>query len=200
MRNIILLLTLCFLVACNNRQQKIPPAPETPKALTENGKKESSFSKRSGDVDLVEALFTELAESNPALAELEENIAATESRFTDSASAFNQYDQRNNRYYTSARQHAASIKDSLLRLQLETMISTSEKAYSARINPYVLLLQQVKTKKQHLYDLFVVVKLVKTMQLIEKYQQNNLPSAKPVEALEKDIDKLIRKTDSLTKQ
>jgi hypothetical protein len=63
-----------------------------------------------------------------------------------------------------------------------------------------MLLKLAEDRRKALNDLHILLKLVKTLPMIEKYQQENLPSEKPIEALIRQYDKLIREADAATKK
>jgi hypothetical protein len=62
------------------------------------------------------------------------------------------------------------------------------------------LLKTVEFKTANLNDIHVILKVFKTLRVIEEYQKTNLPSTKPIENLINEYNKAIQKTESLTKK
>jgi hypothetical protein len=204
MRPLLLLSILfCVLLSCNNRPPAQQPAPDTPEALQEkkSGGIDLSLSKSRYDrEDLVESLYDELVDKTPELKDIEERIDYLSDAKTDSVKDFNFFDQKNNSYYGSANAHADRITDSLLRDRIRSIITVSQAKYKAQIKRHTDLVEFMDSKSVKLGDLHIVLKLVKTLTMIEKHQKDNIPSAKPIEQVIREYDKTIQKVDSLSKK
>ena len=79
------------------------------------------------------------------------------------------------------------------------LVDNSLTQYKTKIAIHNNLLSSINSKDITLDDLHFVLKLTKTLAVMEKYQSGNLPSAKPLEEISKAYDKVISKTDALTK-
>lgn len=201
MMRILLIPIISFLFfSCKQPGKNTELTPDTPKALQEKSSSEAIFSKRSYPDDLVESLYSELTDKTPELKDLEEMISKLEDQKSDSVESFKKFDQKNTSYYNSANQHLQQIKDSLIRKKIKSIIDSSLSAYNSKTRRYKNLISTLYLKEINLEDLHIVLKLVKTLQLIEKYQKENIPSTKSIEKVIEGFDKAIQKTDTLTKE
>lgn len=191
---------LFILNACKNPERNNPLPPDTPKALQKDDGGSYGFSKRGGyDNDLVQKLYAELSEKTLVLKQLDESIEALPSKGADSVKKFRDYNTQNESYYRKAKEYITSIQDSLLRLRITSLIDSSLGNYHSKIARHTNLEKSIVKKQMSLYDLHIVLKLVKTLPLIEKYQKDAMPSTKPLENLSIDYDALINKTGSQMK-
>lgn len=190
------IITLAFL-SCNQKKQKQAPAPGTPKALQESGSTEYSIlSKRSGREDLVESLYDELVNKTPELKDIEKQIAYLDEARTDSVEVFNNFNQKNEGYYGDAERHLTQLSDSILKNKISMMISNSQSKYKTQVAGHNDLLATLNSKNIQLKDMHILLKIVKTLPLIEKYQKDNIPGKKPIEKTISEFDKTINKIDS----
>ena len=192
---IIFILTL--LVSCGGGQTENnkPTQQETPKALQDSKLEIKSYS-RSGD--LTEELYQELVGKTPALKKLEDDLDAFIPKPNDLKDKFNQYDSKSNSYYNSANYKATAISDSLLKKKIISLIMTSNNKYSAKTAELNSLLKQISKDGATLNDHHSVLKIVLTLPMIEKYQDDNKPNKKEFKDLINQQEKLIIQTDSLT--
>lgn len=195
----VLLIPLSFfiLLSCNQKKQQQAPAPETPKALQETGSAEFSLlSKRGYREDLVENLYAELVSTNPDLKAIEKQISYLDEARTDSIEPFNNFNQKNEEYYKDAQQRLLLLTDSALKNKISLLISNSQSKYNTQITGHNNLLSLLNSKNIKLKDMHVILKIVKTLPLIEKYQHDNITDKKPIEKTINEFDKTLKKIDS----
>ena len=188
---------LTLLVSCGGGQTENnkPTQQETPKALQDSKLEIKSYS-RSGD--LTEELYQELVGKTPALKKLEDDLDVFIPKPNDLKDKFNQYDSKSNSYYNSANYKATAISDSLLKKKIISLIMTSNNKYSAKTAELNMLLKQISKDGATLNDHHSVLKIVLTLPMIEKYQDDNMPNKKEFKDLINQQEKLIIQTDSLT--
>jgi hypothetical protein len=188
-------------VSCKRPGNEPAASPGTPAALQEkSSSSEIGLSKSRNDDDLVESLYAELLEKNPKLKELEKTIDDLNDQKSDSGKIFGKYDSKNISYYNAAQQHMGTISDSILRLRIKAIIDNSLNKYNNNVARHKNLISMINSKDITLENLHIVLKIVKTLPVMEKYQIENLPSTKPMERVVHNFDKAIQQTDSLTKQ
>lgn len=197
---ITVLITSILFFSCNRSAKKIESIPETPKALQESSSSETFFSKKRYDEDMVESLYAELAEKTPELKSLEESIFRLRDQKKDSTEPFEKFDGKNTTYYHAAETHILQIKDSLLRQRINIMIDNSIENYNRRISNHKNLILTLDSKEANLQDLHQILKLVKTLAVLEKFQKENVPSTKSLEKIIVDYNKTIKKIDTLTEK
>lgn len=190
----VFILTLLF--SCGNKQTSDNSTikQETPKALQDDKLEIKSYS-RSGD--LTEELYQELIGKNPALKKLEDELNAFRPKPNEITNKFNNYDSKSNSYYSSANYKAAAIKDSLLRMKILSLITTSNKQYTTKTAELNSLIKQIAENGATLNDHHSVLKIVLTLPMIEKYQNENKLDKKEFKNLIKQQEDLIERTDSL---
>lgn len=197
-KSLLVTFVVLALLSCNNSRTQDKPSKETPKALEDNSSSFELISKR-GPSDLVESLYKELISKNPSLKDLEKQIQELNSSKADSTIVFDNYNEKNLSYFNSAANHISAIKDSVLRQKMKTLIDDHSRVYNASIASHLGFLSTIEANDVSLSDLHTVLKLVKTLPLIEKYQKDNLPDTKPLEGYINQQKKAINLADSLIK-
>jgi len=198
---IIPLLVFCFvaLFSCNNKKNSDKPAEndELPEALQENKKRNGlEFYKRDPG-DLVENIYRELEKEDPLLKELSEKINILREQKKDSLETFITFENKNISFYTAARHHNGRIEDSALKHRIQILINQSFEQYNNRIQTIKHLIKLLDSKTKSLNDLHETLKIIRTLPIIEKYQQTNLPTATSLEAVIKGYNSAIQLADSL---
>jgi hypothetical protein len=168
-----------------------------PEALQEEKKSVFSLSKGRGHQDIIEKLYEELVKETPALQDLEKSIQEVNNNRQDSTRLFAEFDQKNNSYYTTSEQYINSITDSALKQHIRTLIGKSLEKYNYQVQPNKALTEIIAGKGIRLSDLHTVLKLTKTVSVMEKYQQTSLPSPHPLQAVNREYDMVIEKTKKL---
>jgi hypothetical protein len=194
----ILIGTFILFFSCNSVSEHESINHEEPKALEEKSSYEE-ISKVRND-NLVESLYNELVEKTPELKQLESKIEVLEKSKNDSIILFTKYNQNNQSYYHSVNSNLVQIKDSLLRNKIKLLITNSLKKYNSQILKQEELLKLMDLKSVTLNDLHTILKITKSLSVIEKYQTENMPSAKSLERYLKELDGTIQTTDSLANQ
>jgi hypothetical protein len=192
-RTLTIFIVLALLTgACKPRQKK-DPAP----TILEGKKVDVSdiYKKRGGD--LVEALYNELVQQSDELKALEDQIRDLQKNWPDSIDSFKKFSDKSNAYYEAAGRKTAFITDSLLRRRMIALIHTSQRNYSDSIIHFTMLDSLLKKRAASLNDLHQVLKLTKTLPLIEEFQKKHKPDTAAAQHATRDLDALIQKLDSL---
>jgi hypothetical protein len=150
--------------------------------------------------DLVESLYGELVDKTPELSQLEDKIENLRKSKGDSAESFNQYNQNNQAYFGAVNSHIEQIKDTVLRDKMKTFITANLSKYNEKVSPHLALLKAIEYKNVSLNDLHSVLKITRTLPLIEKYQRDNLPTTKSIKGFSKRLDETLKYADTLVKK
>jgi hypothetical protein len=193
-----LAMLILLLVSCNYDRKQAEPTPAVPKALEDKSSSFELVSKRGYD-DLVENLYNDLADKDVELKKLEDKIDELDKSRYDSTSVFNKFNEKSQSYFSSADRHAAEIKDSLLRDKMRTLLENNLARYNSSVIKHNDLLKVIEARGLTISDLHTVLKIVKTLPLIEKYQKDNLPGTKSLEGYIKQQDETIKLADTLIK-
>ncbi|MEI7594354.1 MAG: hypothetical protein WCK02_01300 [Bacteroidota bacterium] len=167
----------------------------TPKALQESEREISSYKSSS---DLTEELYQEIVDKTPSLKKLEEDIDAFNSKPNAFFDNFNQYDSKSKNYYGSVNNKASAITDSLLKSKIQSLIALSSKKYANKCVELNSLINQISTNSVSLNDRHNALKIILTMPIIEKYQDDNKPDKKEFKNLIKEQENLIIQTEKAT--
>jgi hypothetical protein len=199
MKKILLILfIITILLACNSNRNQDAQQPPIPKALEEKGSY-SVITKR-GYNNVVEDLYEELVKNTTELQNIEAGIDAVSNNRNDSTKNFNFYNDKNEGYYLQANQKINEIKDSLLKEKVKELLATSGSKYKNKVEAHKKFIENINTKMISLADLHTFLKIKTTMAVMEKYQTDNMPSTKPIEAYLKQIDNVANKVDGFIKK
>lgn len=187
------------LASCDNTRAKQNHKQDTPKALEEKSSSYEIISKRSND-DLVESIYNELVSKDIDLKNLETKIDELNKSKKDTTELFNNFNAKNQSYFTSADRHVFNIKDSLLREKIKNVVANQLTKYNSKISMHNELLKVIEEKQMTISDLHNVLKIVRTLPLIDKYQKENLPNIKSLEGYIKQQENTIQIVDTLSKK
>jgi len=194
MKKLILISTLILVtfVSCDNSRIKENQAQkqETPEALQDESKYDI-ISKR-GYGDILESLYGELASKTPELKELENKLDTLSASKSDSTTSFDRYNRKNQSYYSYADNHVKQINDSVLRKKMRSLILSSLTKYNSKIYRHTEILKLIDTQTMTLVDLHEMLIITTTLPLIEKYQNDNLPTTKSINGYLMQLDKVVR--------
>lgn len=121
------ILLILFLLSCRNNQtsNEKPEVNETPKALQEKKLDFESYGRKSSN--LIDELYSDLVENSPELLQLENDLERINLKPKALKDNLNAFDNKSERYYSSAEYKTSQITDSLLRVQIQSIISKSKK-------------------------------------------------------------------------
>ncbi len=194
--NILMVLALAFLLSCGENRQggdTKHTEKETPKPLQTDEIAISSFR---GKHDLTQELYDELVNKNVDLQKLEKDIEDFNPNVA--SEKFYTYDNKSTNFYNSANEKISSINDSLLKKRILSIILTSENKYHNKTNELNSILKSISQNKLTLNDHHSVLKILLTLPIIEKYQQDSKPDKNEFKSLQIEQQKLIKRIDSLT--
>lgn len=191
-----------FCSACN-----FNPAKDTPKTKTEIPEplkdEQSGFGlKKSGlrDGSLMNDIYNDLAKKDPELRNLEDQLQHFYGDLPDSLKEFNNYDAKTDSYYSSANGSLSSIKDTVLRARLSTLIAESKSKYLDKISRFSNLIRHIDSNEVKIEDYHAVLKIAATLPVIEKYQDESMPNIKSTANAANEAQRLKAKTLQLSKK
>ncbi|MFN8265082.1 MAG: hypothetical protein U0T11_03360 [Chitinophagaceae bacterium] len=191
LRYFLLSLTILLLLSCTDHKKNEVEKKEPPQALKDKPDSYELISKRFSGDDLVEELYAELVSQNADLKQLEKTIDSLKSEQSELKLAFNTFDGKNKNYYETANNHIQKIKDSVLANKVKQLITNSLKKYNASVKLNNELLSTIENKTLTINDLHVVIKIMKTLPLIEQYQKESKPDPNLLKEFIKTQEKLI---------
>lgn len=135
----------------------------------------------------MDVLYQELLEKDINLKEIENRMTVINKEEYDSSKTFKTYNAKNSAYYTAATKYANNIKDSMLKAKMKKMIANSLAAYKNEVKDFDSLQQQIISTDVHLEDLYNMLKLVRTLSVLEEYQRKYMPGTSSMESLLNDM-------------
>ncbi len=193
----IIIISSVLMISCSEDQSTNNKVnqKETPQALKEDKLVELKYSRSS---DLTEELYQELVDKSPLLKTLENDLDAILPKYGEANEEFNKYDAKSNNYYGSAEYKASFLSDSLLKIKIKKLISSSKDNYKSKTNEINKLIEQISRNNTTLKDQHLALKIVLTLPLIEKYQDDNKPNSNKFNDIINNQNKMIFQIDSLT--
>ena len=194
---LILLAATINIIACIQPNKSSKQQQKTPKALEDKNTSFEIASKRGYD-DLVESLYTELTEKNAELKKFEAAIDGLEKSQNDSSASFVNYNAKNQSYFHAVDRHIEQIKDSVLREKIKSVIAESFTRYNTLLTSNNRLFKYIQQKNIELTDLHTILKITKTLPLIEKYQADNLPDTNSLKGAAIQVDETIKQINTIS--
>lgn len=191
MRKILLLIIIIPLFSCKRETVETENKKEVPEAL-----KDKSYSRGSSRGNLVEELYEDLVSKSSELQKLETEIENFETG--EVQKEFFNYNSKSENYYSSATYQAREIKDSITRKKILALIEKSNNQYFEKSKELNDLFETVNDKQKTIEDYHTVLKIVLTLPMITKYQNENLPTKTNFENKIKSEDSLIDKIQNRT--
>lgn len=186
----ILVLTACNKTETTDKNQK----NQVPKALQDQTT--INIGRYRSNSDLSEEIYQELVSNSVELKKLEDELEKFNPK--DTLSLFNDYDEKSEEYYRSADNQVNSIKDSILKIKMLDVLKNSNEKYSQKTAELNQLLKTIYKKRGDISDYHTALKIVLTIPVIEKYQNENMPSKSAFEKIIKDQNVLIEKIKNNT--
>lgn len=198
MKTYLLIWLLPVFVILSCREKKPPPTKPVPTVLEGKSIDVASLLKKGRSTDLVDALYEELMAKSDTLQQLDAAIRQLSEQQKQASDSFRIFDQKNKVYYQAADNKLPAIRDSLLRKKLMQILRESRQRYNKRTAPYIVLDSLIAYRSATISDLYLLLKVMKTLPVIEQYQQDHLPGSAPAEVFHTHLDSLWRRLDSLT--
>ena len=199
MKNTIIFLLLVFICSCKNNDEFKPKKSKgIPGAFQEKSVDVNSLKKK--DTDLVNVLYKEIISKDAVLKQLENEIEKLENTKDDSLKVFTEYNKNNTDYYQTFEKHLGDIKDSLLRTRIKIMLDSSLIDYRNKLSSQQKIFDTANSLYTSLSDLHWVLKLSKTLAVMETYQDQNIPDTTTLKNTIEKLNNTLRLTDSMLQQ
>ncbi len=195
------LILIISISACHQTEKAKPvdEKAELPEALDDSKKDVVSF-KRYPSGNLIDAIYINLVKKTPDLQNLEDQLQKFNEGKADSLQAFNNYVSKIESYYGSANQDIENIGDSVLKARLKVLFAAEKGRYKLIANKFKILINDTDNENMVMKDYYETLKLVSTLPVIVKYQNNNTPDIKSVKAINYEAKLLKAKTVKLVKK
>lgn len=165
-----------LLAGCSSPQEKpdeVPAALQDPDVVQDI---KGSLSGRGYSKDLVDALFADVLKQDTALQSLLIALDKQMVAHGDSLERIRRYEAQNGSYYEAALAHTEQLSDSVERDQQRGILQQSEARYSASMAASRDLMQRYDLVQRRTTELVELIKLKRTLALMEKYQLQERPA------------------------
>ncbi len=187
------LLTSLFLGACS----KETPATEQIRSTTTATLVGSTASETRMPTDMVDELYSDLTAQNEALADLEKEMAKLRREQAEATQPYMLYNGKSKQYYNDALNLSSAIDDSLLKNSVEVLIKKSEHLFLKRSLKQDQHLAKLTQAYAEVEDNYKALKIILTLDLIEKYQQQKAPATASYQGLIERLQQSIKHIDGL---
>jgi hypothetical protein len=196
------LVAVVFSVGCKPAPAKDPSTPgaEIPEALKDEKSSSGFLTKSNLRGSMMDNIYDDLTKKDPALQKLEEQLQHFNAGFPDSLKKFNEYANKSTAYYSSANESLNMLKDTVLRNQLRALLADSKSKYMGKISRFSNLMAHIDSNRIKIEDYHTVLKVVTTLPVIEKYQDNTMPDITSTANLANEAQRLRAKTYQLVKK
>jgi alpha-N-acetylglucosamine transferase len=147
---------------------------------------------RSGyEVNILDEIYEKLEESRPDLKSLNDNLKELQKFNENPLNEYGIYADKTSLYFNNADILVNSIQDSILRQQMIDILTTSKSTFSKNHTELERLILDFNSKNTNINDMYLSIKLINTLPLIEQYQKQN------VEIHEKNYREIIERQSKL---
>ncbi|MDR2238062.1 MAG: hypothetical protein LBE92_18215 [Chryseobacterium sp.] len=179
-------------IACGENRRDHPPAVANAVDNAESSVSGSLKSSYRSD-DMIDQIYSELLKTDKNLQALDDRLTKI---YQESAKVLGSYEpvlRKSESFYQDARQKAVSIKDTLLKKEVEQQIKISADQYDLKIRNIKELIKKINTNSEIMTDQYIALKIRKTLPEIQKYQ-----NAHPLKT--DSLEHFIRKQENLLNQ
>jgi len=158
----------------------------------------TKFSYGKGRYNLVDKYFQEIVNESPELKILESELRNLENKQEKLEDDFKNYHSKSKEYYKDATDVMNEISDSALKRKMLSIITKSTENYNSKSLVINNNLKTITKNDVVLSDYHRVLKLVKTLAFMEKYQNEAKPQVKLYEDFISEQTNMVEKIKSQT--
>src|SRR5258705_13965806 len=127
---------------------------------------------------------------------LEKNASELNEKKNDSFKPFENYQDKNQDYYSSVTGRLNSIQDSLLKKEIGDIFEKDKSGYTTIISRLNELKDELEKQSVYSADHLVALKLFVTLGMMNKFRKNDTPPASLLESILNEYKNLNHKLDS----
>jgi len=177
------------ILSCKENKSRNAPAVENAVDNAESSVSGSFESYR--NENMVDKIYSELIKNNKNLKALDDKIVKLYEENRKVQAMYAETLHKSESFYMDALNKASSIKDSLLKQQLEKEIKISSDQYDLRISKVKELIARIDKNGDDITSLYTAFKIRKTLPEIEKYQKSHPLKTDSLESFIKQQNKLL---------
>jgi hypothetical protein len=189
------LFTILCLFSCSSEQSDDINEHDVTDAIKEEYHLAADASK--GPADMVDELYQELTAQNEALVKLEKDFDVLRKEQTKALAPYMLYNGKSTQYYVNALSLSNDIKDSLLKNNIELLIKKSQNKFTTQSASMNQNMNKLNLAYHQLENNYRALKIILTLDLIEKYQAQKIPPTPSYDNLIQQMDQHMKLIDSL---
>ncbi len=188
-------------IGCKQQPAKDSATPETeiPEPLKDEKSSSGFISKFKPRESMMEEIYSDLEKKDSVLQKLEIELQHFHAGMPDSLKRFDGYSAKSIAYYSSANESLKTLKDTVLRDELKAVLADSKSEYMGKISRFTNLQAHIDSNQVKIEDYHTVLKVVATLPIIEKYQDDGMPDITSTANLANEAQRLRAKTYQLVK-
>ncbi|WP_264523541.1 hypothetical protein [Flavobacterium sp. N502536] len=186
----IVILSILTLISCNKTEptHKVQKN-QIPEALQEQTT--ISIGRYRSHDDLSEEIYQELVSNSIELKTLESELEKFNPK--DTLNLFDNYNEKSEDYYRYADSKVNLIRDTILKNKILNVLEKSNEKYIQKTTELNQLLKTIYQKRKAISDYHTALKIILTIPVMEKYQNENIPKKSSFEKVIKNQNALIEK-------
>ncbi|KMQ65064.1 hypothetical protein ACM46_12785 [Chryseobacterium angstadtii] len=147
--------------------------------------------------NMIDKIYSELMKNDKKLKAFDNKLIESFEESRNVLAIYGQTLQKSESFYLDAHQQAASIKDSLLKQQIQKEIKISADQYDQKISKVKELIGKVNKSNDDINNLYTAFKIRKTLPEIEKYQNGHPLKTDSLETLINKQNQLVNELKNL---
>jgi hypothetical protein len=187
--------TVLSFTGCSNEQSNNLNRHDVTDAIKEEYHLAAGASR--GPADMVDELYQELTAQNEDLVKLEKNFDVLRKEQAKALAPYMLYNGKSTQYYTNALSLSNGISDSLLKNSVELLIKKSQHQFTVQSATMNANMNKLQLAYRALEDQYRALKIILTLDLIEKYQAQKIPPTPSYSELIQQMDQHMQLIDSL---
>ena len=183
---LLILIFSVILFSCSPEKPQIQITEQaTPEVLIENEKSVLDISSKRYSQDIIQQLYNEALENDPELQELNESLRNFEKVKPDSLKPVYNYISNKRSYWSAAFAYIDNITDSTLKSEMRSAFRKLEEKSQNDFAQHQNALDQLEAKTRSIKDHELLLNLLVTYELMNRYEQNELP---PIQTITNQIN------------
>lgn len=191
MKNLLIVATLLLIFSCKEKKENAVAATENSNIISSvESAKGHRYSKGSS---LIDAIYFEMIEEDKALKSLDDEILLLMKNSGELTRKKEELLYKPSEYYNEVNEKIATIKDSLLKKEMQNFIKESLGNFDKKKKDLELISKQIESNNKKISTQYYFFKIKKTLPEIEKYQNQNPLKLEDLNQLISDQNQLLEK-------
>lgn len=194
-KKVYIIMMLVMFISCEAKEKSEQEEEILPAVLDEGSKASWKLSSLRYDENILDSIYDDVKKEDEELKQLHIELSDTITKKNRLEKEFNNYNNKNLSYYQSANTILNNLENEKLKELLTSILTESETNYSEEVELLKSELDNLNSTNNDLKDYLSVLKVVKTIQYVETYQEKEKPDIKAIVEIK---NRLIEIKDKVT--